>query len=736
LFTNATTASRYALGRERARVTYSRTTADDVCKAFAQGAALDLAGGEVPAAALVELLAGAPQRAEGRIPALRLTGAVIRGALDLPGATVTALVELTGCTFDEPIDLYAADLVGWRLTRCTLPGLGAASLRARSELALQVCTVTGPVVLPDARIEGPLRLIDTRLHTADGPALVGVRMVIRGVLDARGLQAEGQVRLAGARVDGNIDLRGAQLACLGGDALGAAGVQIGGNLRFDREFTAHGRMVLAGASVAGDAVFSGATLRGTTNPDECAVLVLPRGSADPSAALVADRIAVNGNLVLDAGFTAAGSVRVTNARIGGYLRLSGSTLGSPVEPTTDNGDHSRPVPVALAADGIEVRGDLEARRTRTGTGDFGPLQAHGQVRLAGAQVHGSASLTGARLHGPGLDVLFADRLRVGGSLFLRGVVAEGSIRLHQAHIGSTLDCTGARLDAPRRRPDGSIKPSLDARAATIGKDIYASRGFTATGGVRLSVAEVSKSANFDGARLGGSGKGVWALRARGMTCQELRLGFAEPPRGDVSLAGAVASSVFDGAHLWATDGVVDVEDFQYQSLTAVPDVDVATRLRWLQAVLPGYDPDPYDHLAASYRDAGHDDRADTVLLAKQRHRHTGYGHAGRIWGWLQEWTVGYGYRPWRAALWLAVCWLLGSLWFTYHQLPRLDSGQYPSWQPVIYAADLLAPVVNLGQDGLWQTSGASAWVAAGLTAVGWLLLSTAAAGVTRILTRR
>ncbi len=68
--------------------------------------------------------------------------------------------------------------------------------------------------------------------------------------------------------------------------------------------------------------------------------------------------------------------------------------------------------------------------------------------------------------------------------------------------------------------------------------------------------------------------------------------------------------------------------------------------------------------------------------------------------------------------------------------PRLDSGQDPSWQPVIYAMNLLIPVVNLGQDGLWRTSGASAWVAGTLTAIGWLLLTTAAAGVTRILTRR
>ncbi|MEO7193558.1 MAG: hypothetical protein ABIZ05_01855 [Pseudonocardiaceae bacterium] len=726
-------------------VTCSATTADAVRQAFATGSMLDLAGADVPAALLIELLAGTPPH--GLIPALRLSGAAVRGALALPGVTVPVLVELTDCTFDKPIDLYAANLTGWRLTRCTLPGLRAANLCVRSELALESCAVTGPVVLPDAQVEGPLRLVDTHLDAAAGAhALVGVRLVIHGVLDARGLRAEGEVALSGARVEGNIDLRGARLNRPGGDALEASGVRVGGNLHCDRGFTAQGRVVLAGASVAGSALFSGATLRGGTAAGEPAVLVLPRGSSDTAAALAAERLAVNGNLLLDAGFTAVGSVRLNNARVGGHLRLSGATLGlsgmtlgRPAEPGTANGEQPQPVPVALVADGIEVLGDLEARRSmpRTNSAEgAGPLQAHGQVRLVGARVHGSASLTGVRLHGPGLDVLFADRLRVGGSLFLRWAEITGSIRLHHADIGSTLDCTGARLDAPRRRPDGSIKPSLDARAATIGKDVYASREFTATGGVRLSLAEVSKSVNFNGARLGGPGNGVAALRAPGMTCQELSLRFAEPPRGEVSLAGSVAGAVFDDEMLWTTDGKVDIEDFQYQSLISWPEADVTTRLRWLRGVLPGYDPDPYDHLATSYRDAGHDDRADTVLLAKQRHRHSAHGPARRIWGWLQEWTVGYGYRPWRAALWLAACWLLGSLWFAQHQLLPLELGKDPSWQPVIYTADLLVPVVNLGQNGLWRASGASAWIAAGLTTVGWLLLSTAAAGVTRILTRR
>jgi hypothetical protein len=540
-------------------VTSDELAGEQVREAFATGAVLDLDGAEVPAALLAGLLAAAPAGSKPGIPALRMVNAMVRGALALPGASVTALVECIGCTFDAPLDLYAADVAGIRLTRCTLPGMYAANVRVRSELALESCTLTGPCAVPDARVAGPVRLTGTSLQTPGGYALIGVRLVVRGVLDAKDLRAHGELRLAGARVDGNIDVRGAQLAHPGGDALQASGVQVGGNLRSDR-LHAQGRIVLAGAVVAGNAVFSGAMLHGTTDPDEHAVLVLPRGGPDPSAALVADRLQVRGNLVLDAGFTATGTVRLTNAQVGGYVQLSGArawaALCNPVPPMLISPARCRWPWRPMVS---RCAGDLDARPS-TADGQ-GALQAYGQVRLVGARIQGSASLSGATLHGPGLDVLFADRLQVGGSLFLRRVTASGSIRLHHAHIGSTLDCTAAQLDTPRRRPDGTIKPSLDARAATIGKDLYASRGFTAAGGVRVSLAEVSKSISFDGARLGGPGTGVVALRAPGMRCQELNLRFAAPPWGDVSLAGAVVGAVFDSEQLWATQGSLDIEDF-------------------------------------------------------------------------------------------------------------------------------------------------------------------------------
>jgi hypothetical protein len=100
--------------------------------------------------------------------------------------------------------------------------------------------------------------------------------------------------------------------------------------------------------------------------------------------------------------------------------------------------------------------------------------------------------------------LLAGRLHVGGEFYLRRLRCQGTIRLNDAEVGATLDCTGARLERPRRRPDGSVRPSLDARAATIGKDLLCRDGFVAARGARLRRAEARKSVQFVDATLVGA----------------------------------------------------------------------------------------------------------------------------------------------------------------------------------------------------------------------------------------
>ncbi|WNV91381.1 hypothetical protein [Umezawaea sp. Da 62-37] len=725
-----------------------------VCAAYASGVPIDLrtdtrdrAERTVRGTVLTGLLNGVYRVRAPGVPALRLRGANVVGRFDLEGARLRTVIDLLDCTFEQPPDLRMAHLVGLRMRGCRVPGLWGRNLRVASDLVLEAgFTSDGVVDLTDATVDGTFRLAGAVLRSKGDHALLAARIRVSGSIQAIALRANGEVRLRGANVGGSVHLGGARLVNPSQDALEASGIVIAGNLFCDAEggrFTAEGRVLLDGARVGGDVVFSGARLRSASTVDR-PVLVIPRGTADESAALVADRIKVEGNVELDDGFTSSGTVRLPNANIGGYLRLSGAVIGRQdvVEELEDlTGLVVNRIPVALHADGIQVRGDVEARGAVNGgfTGDGAhetALRAYGQVRLVDAHVRGSVSLSGVQLNGPGIDVLFADRLHVGGTLFLRDLRAKGSIRLQNANIGSTLDCSGAHLTHPRRRGDGTVKPSLDARVATIGKDLLCSFGFEAVGGVRIRLAEVSKMATFAGARLGGPGSEI-ALNAYGLQVHQLvlRLDAERAPIGRVVLTRVKATSVSDGPGLWAATGGVGLEDFTFDSISAFPDVDVHTRLRWLREVQPDFAPGPYEQLAAVYRDGGEEELAQHVQLEKQHRRYSELGRAGRVWGFLQRWTVGYGYRPWLAITWLMVFWLTGALWFNWHVMERLNSDEEPVWNAWLLSMDLLIPIVDLGQDGKWRFTGASQWISSVQIAVGWILASTAAAGAARVLKR-
>jgi hypothetical protein len=694
----------------------------------------DLDGAAVPAALLASLLTEPPPPGA---PVLRLRGAELTGVLRLTGATVAVPVELRDCGFAHVPDLRTASFVLLALTGCRVPGVAADGIRVAADLLLDDgFTAHGRVHLTDAHVGGSLRLSGARLRGHAGRTLIADRLVVEGSCYARRLRSDGELRIPGARITGNLDLDGADLT---GplDALDATGASVGGSLLAGRHadvpdlaFTSSGRVLLAGARIGGDMVLSGARMARRPGveppepvPEESRVPVVPGGIVDAAACLVADRVQVDGNLELDDDLVTDGTVRLPNARVGGYLRLSGARLAGPYG-ASDRG-------IALLGDGMEVGGDVEGRDHGRGG-----LRCAGQLRLVDAQVRGSASLSGVELDTPGGYALLGDRLRVGGDLYLRRVRCAGTIRLQNADVGATLDCTGAELVSPRLRLDGSARPSLDARAATIGKDLLCVGGFRADGGVRVRRTEAGKSVQIIDAVLGPpEGTVRYALNAHGLSTTELYVRPRTPPHGRVRLAQAVVRLFADSAVLWETADGVDLEDFDYASLADTRAVDVRTRLAWIERVVPDYAPGPYEQLVAVYRRAGDEELAQRVLLERQHRRYAEADRLERVWGFLQRVTVGYGYRPWLAVCWLAGFAVLGGAWFAVHVPPPLDDGQHPVFNPWIFAADTLLPIVNLGQDGYWRLEGASQWIAAALVAVGWILATTAAAGAARVLKR-
>lgn len=721
---------------------------DAVRKKFRAGEPLDLRGTggrelpELRAETLAELLTE-DRAARRAVPAAWLAGVRIVGELQLAGAVISTPLWLVDCEFDERLDLEMARLEGLSLTSCRLPGLLGANLRVAANLTLRNVSSSGTVSLNDAQIGGTLRLDGAQLRVPGGYALFGERLEVRGALYARRMRTEGEVRIPGARVIGNVNLGGSRLVNSGGDTLDANGIDVSGSFLADRygrratlvssdpadRFVSEGRMLLAGARIGGDLVLSGAQISRqpptddsvTDDSAEQSVRLVPRGIIDAAACLVADRVRVEGNLELDDEFRSSGTVRLPNAVVGGYLRLSGAELGYA------ECDEHEPNAVALLGDGMEIGGDLEARR------DGGePLAVTGQFRLAGARVRGSVSMSGVTLTAPGGDALFADAMTVGSMFFLRRVTCAGTIRMGGARIGSSLDCGAAVLTEPPCHTDGSRKPSLDLRAVFVGKDVFCNDGFVAEGGIRLRSAEVVKSVVVNSARLGS--ENAIAFNGYGLITQELMLRPRLAPVGEVRLSKARVGSWSDNAELWQCTGGMTIDGFDYQALGS-PEIDVVTRLKWLKEATPGYDPGAYEQLATAYRRDGEEEKAERVLMARQRRRYALLGVAGRVWGELQRWTVGFGYRPWLAVCWLSLFWVLGGAWFAGHPLTPIDSGQNPVWNPWLYAADTLIPIVNLGADGYWRAQGSSQWISSSLVVVGWILASTAASGAARVLKR-
>lgn len=131
----------------------------------------------------------------------------------------------------------------------------------------------------------------------------------------------------------------------------------------------------------------------------------------------------------------------------------------------------------------------------------------------------------------------------------------------------------------------------------------------------------------------------------------------------------------------------------------------------MAAATAEYNPEPYERLASVLRSGGEDEDAREVLLAKQRRRRESLPIAAKLWGYMQDWTVAYGYRPGRAAVWMAVLWAAGSLAFAHASHPPVQPGGHPPWNPALFALDLLLPVIDLGQVGVWRLQGGWQWLA-------------------------
>ncbi|MEU6606020.1 oxidoreductase [Streptomyces shenzhenensis] len=446
------------------------------------------------------------------------------------------------------------------------------------------------------------------------------------------------------------------------------------------------------------------------------------------------------------------SLKLAGVRITGALDLAGGTVTPYVEMKGCRFERDVLLPEArfttvrlvncsvprLEAARVHTEGDLHLPRCRF----------HNGVRLTDAQIGTDLLLNQAVVHRDRTGrSIAADGLTVGQDLQAELLESHGELSLRSAKVGVSLSLRGARLANPSGRlalnaPQLTVERTLYLSPAGVGSPLLSgttpARGtriqrFECQGGVRLDDGRFGDAVDLERARFVFTDDQELSLRR--VQTPELRFLGEQPERGKVVLSGARVVTLVDRAGSWPGPGNLHMGGFGYENLVPRGPFPLTRRLEWVAAATAEYNPEPYERLAAVLRAAGEDEDAREVLLAKQRRRRETLPPAGKLWGYAQDVTVAYGYRPGRAAVWMAVLWAASAFAFAHTTLEPMNSDGHPGWSPALFALDLLLPVIDLGQAGEWQLRGGWQWLAAAIVLLGWILATTVAAGATRLLRR-
>jgi hypothetical protein len=323
---------------------------------------------------------------------------------------------------------------------------------------------------------------------------------------------------------------------------------------------------------------------------------------------------------------------------------------------------------------------LDLRRARI----IGHANA-GAVRLVGAQIGGSLYCSRASLRNDSGHALAAYGLQVGqGTLLRDGFTATGEVRLAGAHIGGQLDCSKARL----RNDSG---PALVADSLQVSQVMFLRDGFRAIG------AGADVAVNLRGVQVGGA-------------------------------------LVFD-------PGLLEHVPYRHRRLavdgltyTRVPyGISAQDWLDLLRHGTPGYAAQPYQQLAAGYRALGDERQARETLMAQRDDElaRTDPGGWEWLWGKITKVTLGYGYKPWRALLFLAavvaISCLLAVLLGSHGALAQTSKTATPGRpctliQQLSVGLDLNLPMAtSVSRASCDLTQNSASATAASLTITGWVL---------------
>ena len=659
--------------------------------------------------------------------ALRLSGAEIRGSIDLMG----------GFTAIGGIALDTAHVTGDVVARGA--GIGAGEGDA---IGAQAARFDGVVILGDgfvaagviwlmgARVAGTLDMNGARLvnrsDDGNGVVLAADNAEFGGsILLRNGFSAEGTISLRGAHIGSSLECDGAKLTNCTADgsgiALAADHATFGGAVLLRNGFVANGVITLIGARLGGNLECDGAHLENAT-------------ADGAGVALAAENATVGGAVLLRHGCVARGAVSLLGATIGSNVECCGASLMN--WPEVGSRETLRLTNAEIAGDvllnqGFVSLGYVSLWGTKVGR-DFDCSSA---TFIGPSPVEASRSMTGA---------LVATNLAVAGDMKLIGVTILGRIDCVNLQTGGSLIWDGLRFpreivrdDVPHRYHAGvDAMPRIRLSHARIGAALMA----------RDLTSEVTLTIDLSGARavtLDDEGfPAGWGVGRddRGQFCALNLDGFVYDRFGHLpSVEGSGVGITLSAFGRWAgASGAGRTAGWAIRlarRLVRTQRAHVRQRLAWVQrqqSKATEFHPQPYRHLAKVLRSQGHYSAAREVAMAEQ--------WAVPVSNWLTRllrplWGVcfGFGFSPLRATATVLVLLAIGTggVWLAWKQARVLvinysyamtevstapvfqratagqDTANAPSCgetdiQPLFYAMDMMVPVMALHQtDKCW-----------------------------------
>jgi hypothetical protein len=779
-----------------------RATADRLIAAASDQTVLDCmtTGGEAGDLAAAAIRSALVERADqvGQY-GVRISNARITGELDLSGCTVGFPIQFHDCEFVEPLLIEGSDLdllavVGTAVNgqdrlQSSVPGILGNGLRVRRDLVLSHTLITGAhettssvgrtaaVWLTESEIGGRIIAVGAVIDTPGHRAIQADRCRVTGDIRLiRGFRATAEIRLIGARL-GSLDLAGCQLVSHNGRALDLAEATLGGSL-FITDSPRHtpvieGRLEMGRASINGRILIRRAILKAPPAGEGRHLY----NAKDPAErlAVVAQGVSIRGDLSLEEKSCVVGGMTFAGATIDGGLLMDGAKIRNSQDLALDL-THAR-IGSKISAKGTKVRGTVDLN----GAEVAGPLDFEGAV-LTSPDLRYCLTAVRTVVHG---DVRLLDA-EIGG-LYPGAMPGEsGGLTFRGADLRGIFDAEGAKVTSPG-------DATINLHQARIAGNVRLCGGFRSVGFIALNRALVEGRLRCDG------GTFEWRLREQGDSRPD--------EQNDRGVAfEAISATIRGGVGLgWTINDAVDFTDTHTSYLADRPRQDWPsqrsyltgftyeryaplsmqgsgewywkTRAEWLSRSDPAAqgepgDPGPWEQAARTLK--GHGDATGSEKLLMEylrtiRRRRVGWFRSRFVRALdrvFNDWFRGYGYRPLRALLPLALLIVAvtatllpasesqvmrtadpsGEVYTPTGQLSLIESGESPvetcgkgkvrCFNPLLYAIDTVVPIVDLKQRTVWSPSVDAGgrlmlyWLNAA-TLAGWAISSLLVVGLAR-----